>query len=90
MRATLYYHNPLRRAIGKTDTFHPLADFEGILRRTEVEDQNLIVPMMHVLLEFAFERRVFAGIQFTQEHAELNVVAAVSQGLEDTIPAFVV
>ena len=33
---------------------------------------------------------MLAGIQFTKEDAELDVVPSVSQGLEDAVSAFVI
>lgn len=84
------YHDSLGRAIGKAHTFQALADFQGIIRRTKVENQNLIVPLMCTFLKLAFEHCVFACVQLTQEHAELDMVAPVPQGLEHTIAAFVV
>ena len=46
--------------------------------------------MVHALLKLAFQHGVLAGVQLTQEHAELNMVAPITQGLEYAIAAFVV
>ncbi len=76
------YHNPLGRTIGKSDAFHALTDFEDVFGRAEIKDQDLVLPLVYAFLEEAFEHGVLTWVQFAKEHAVLDVVTSVSQGLE--------
>lgn len=48
-RTPLDYQDSLRRAIGKAHTFHVLADFQRIIRRAQIENQDLIILLIYIL-----------------------------------------
>jgi len=64
--------------------------FEAQVCRPQVEDQHLVLAVMHVRFQFAAQFRQFASVQFTQEDGELYVIARTVQCLKDLVsPAIV-
>ncbi len=56
----------------------------------EVEDQDLVLPMIDVLSQSSSEFGKFDGVQFTEEDAVLCMIAVVAERLEDSVSAFVI
>ena len=87
-RDRLHDHHSNRRHVGSA--YRRYRQSFRIFYATEIQNHNLVLGGVDHRLEGCFQLGQFAGIQLTEKHRELRVIAVGLQAIEDLIATFVV